>query len=634
MEDKIRPSKVTFTHGAGSIIDLSEGRSGLVMSPDYWHSYDTILERRLAEILDVRYFRAPKEGWVFTDNDWRKSGVLIRKFPYYWYCPKCRRLQNRDFCQWCSNGQEKVPTIPPRLVAACEGGHIQDFPWKSWIGCDNKNHVIEIHPSQGESDLEIRCPTCMKGKKSIKDNKIPGKRSLAGALGRLNLKCFGQRPWIGDNVAKEECERNLYGLMRGGSNTYFPLTMSSILIPRYCWRIYQKIINGQDLLLMKRMYDMFGKNENDQRFKDVLNKCIDNYRPYYIDIDNADYTTDDFETAFLYHCKDEPSNNIKLDEWNAFRDPGTPPKKGDELEFHPEKIDIRNYAFLTKYFDKIVAVKRLTEVIALYGFTRINPPERGLNYSDREKKDPALSSIREKDEKKWDEILNEMIDGDGALRRGYQGLVEINPSTNQPKPREKRDWLPAVKNKGEGIFFMFNIDRLKKWENNDYWKKWTKTIIDNGVQTLNIMQGFDFSPRGLLIHSFSHLIAKQIAKECGYQLASLRERLYCSSNDKTYGTLIYTSTPDSQGSLGGLVSQAEDLELLSEHIRSVIDNARSCSQDPLCGLNNPDITRKPWGAACHSCIHVPETSCESLMNRFLDRHTIHSDGIKKIGYFA
>ena len=73
---------------------------------------------------------------------------------------------------------------------------------------------------------------------------------------------------------------------------------------------------------------------------------------------------------------------------------------------------------------------------------------------------------------------------------------------------------------------------------------------------------------------------------------------------------------------------------MSEHIRAVIDSARACSQDPLCGLNNPEATKKPWGAACHSCIHVPETSCESLMNRFLDRHTILGDGMKKKGYFA
>ena len=100
-----------------------------------------------------------------------------------------------------------------------------------------------------------------------------------------------------------------------------------------------------------------------------------------------------------------------------------------------------------------------------------------------------------------------------------------------------------------------------------------------------------------------------------------------------YGILIYTSTPDSQGSLGGLISQAQDKNLLKEHVLSTIESARSCSQDPLCGISNPKSKKIPWGAACHSCLHLPETSCESLMNKFLDRHTVSSNHPGKNGYF-
>jgi len=632
MKDQIRPSKAIMTHAAGSIMDLKEGKSGLIMSPDYWRRYDIIHERRLAELLQVRYFRSPKNGDVLTEEGWKKAGILYRRFPYFWYCPKCRRLQNTVNCQWCRDNDEKIPTVPPRLISACKGGHLQDFPWRAWVGCNNQNHIIEIHPSTGESDLEVRCPKCMSEKTPTDKNPHPGVRNLSGALGKSKLKCFGHRPWIGDDEANEDCERILHGLMRGGSNTHFPLIMSSILIPKYCWRIYQKIISGQDLDFVKRIFDMYG--EDDNRFKDVLSRAIEAYRPLYIDTENPDYTIEEFETAFLYHCKDKPSANIKLDEWNAFRDPSSPPKRGDEFEFHPEKIDIGGKTFLTQFFDKIIAIKRLTEIIALYGFTRIHPPEGSIQYSNEDKKNRAKSHIREIDDVKWEIIFNEMINGDGAHRRGYHGLVEINEATGQPTSPERRDWLPGIKNKGEGIFFVFNHERLKKWESDSYWNQWTRNIVDNGVNVLNIMQGFEFRPRGLLIHSFSHLLAKQIAKECGYQLASLRERLYCSQKDDTYGALIYTSTPDSQGSLGGLISQAEDLDILSEHLRSVIDSARFCSQDPLCGLNDPESTGKAWGAACHSCTHIPETSCESLMNRFLDRQTISGDGMKKKGYFV
>ena len=103
------------------------------------------------------------------------------------------------------------------------------------------------------------------------------------------------------------------------------------------------------------------------------------------------------------------------------------------------------------------------------------------------------------------------------------------------------------------------------------------------------LDGFnDESPTSLLIHTFSHLLAIEI-KECGYQLSSIRERLYCSEN--MFGVLLYTSTPDSQGSLGGLISQATDLDVLEGHILRMKESARMCSQDPLCGEHEPKNTK-------------------------------------------
>ncbi len=631
MTNDIRPSKVVLTHGSGSIIDLQDGKSGLVMNPDYWHRYEIIKEKRLAKLLKVRYFRSPKGGWVTTSDGPRPAGVLYRRFPFLWYCPKCRRLQNSDTCMWCKEGDEKIPTIPPRLVAACEGGHLQDFPWKRWIGCDNENHVIELRPSTGESDIEICCPKCMVEKKPTEKNKSPGRKGLSGALGTLPSKCYGHRPWIGDDKANEACNRNLKGLMRGGSNVYFPMTASSILIPEYSYKIYQKIIYTDDLDLIKQLYDMVG--EENPTFQEILQKKIEGYSPYYSG-ECPEYTMDDFKVAFMNHCKEKVSDNIKLKEWDTFKDPAAPPNEGDEYEFATEKIQIQSNPFISKYFDKVVIIKRLTEVMTLYGFTRINPPDSTITKNSGEEKDKkAFSTIRENNESKWNEIFEEMTNGDGARKRGYQGLTEIDKQTGQPNAKDKRDWLPAMKNRGEGIFFIFNKQRLNKWEKNPVWNKNVKQITNNGVQVLNIMKGVDFSNRTLLIHTFSHLLAKQIAKECGYQLASIRERLYCSTTDDTYGVLLYTSTADSQGSLGGLISQAQDLEVLKEHILTITESAKYCSQDPLCGMHNPELTRKPWGASCHSCTHIPETSCEALMNRFLDRHTISGNMREKKGYF-
>ena len=83
------------------------------------------------------------------------------------------------------------------------------------------------------------------------------------------------------------------------------------------------------------------------------------------------------------------------------------------------------------------------------------------------------------------------------------------------------------------------------------------------------------------------------------------------------GFLIYTSSSDADGSLGGLVAQATDGKLAGM-IRSGLDDLAVCSSDPMCVLQSPTGFRKLNGAACHSCLILPETCCERN-NRFLDR---------------
>ena len=64
--------------------------------------------------------------------------------------------------------------------------------------------------------------------------------------------------------------------------------------------------------------------------------------------------------------------------------------------------------------------------------------------------------------------------------------------------------------------------------------------------------------RFVLLHSFAHALIRQLAVECGYTTASLRERIYArdpgEDQPEMAGVLIYTAAPDSEGTLGGLVS--------------------------------------------------------------------------------
>lgn len=130
--------------------------------------------------------------------------------------------------------------------------------------------------------------------------------------------------------------------------------------------------------------------------------------------------------------------------------------------------------------------------------------------------------------------------------------------------------------------------------------------------------------------TLAHLLMRQMSLDCGYSSASLRERIY--SDENMAGLLIYTSTPDSDGSLGGLVRQTKPPQKFGDVLMSSVDLAQLCSSDPLCREHNPQRTQRLNGAACHACAMVSETSCE-FGNRLLDRAMVVNLPDKPTGYF-
>lgn len=125
--------------------------------------------------------------------------------------------------------------------------------------------------------------------------------------------------------------------------------------------------------------------------------------------------------------------------------------------------------------------------------------------------------------------------------------------------------------------------------------------------------------RYIALHTLSHLLIRTIALECGYSSASLSERIY--SGPERSGILIYTAVPDAEGTLGGLVSLAEQ-EPLTRIVERALRDALRCSSDPLCAERLPMAPADfLHGAACHACLFVSETTCERG-NRFLDRRFV------------
>ena len=121
-----------------------------------------------------------------------------------------------------------------------------------------------------------------------------------------------------------------------------------------------------------------------------------------------------------------------------------------------------------------------------------------------------------------------------------------------------------------------------------------------------------------MLHTLSHMLLKSLSAHCGYPAASIRERVYVDDGNDLYGILLYTSSPDAEGTLGGLVQQARHI---GDHIRRALATAALCSNDPVCAQHSAaDSVEERWlhGAACHGCVLVAETSCE-MWNDYLDR---------------
>jgi hypothetical protein len=226
--------------------------------------------------------------------------------------------------------------------------------------------------------------------------------------------------------------------------------------------------------------------------------------------------------------------------------------------------------------ERVVLVHRLREVVAQLGFTRFE----------------AITP-----------------DVEGELQMGVQAA---------PLAREV-SWLPAVENRGEGIFLQFRKPAIDDWLARPEVQERSRQLLAGFEswqgQHPHSHRHFPGLPY-FLLHSLSHLLLTAVALECGYPASSIRERVYAL--DTGYGILLYTGTPDAEGTLGGLVEAGRRID---RHLRAALELGRLCSNDPVCAQHdppNPHECRFLHGAACHGCLLIAETSCEQH-NDFLDR---------------
>jgi len=244
-------------------------------------------------------------------------------------------------------------------------------------------------------------------------------------------------------------------------------------------------------------------------------------------------------------------------------------------------------SYLQKYFSRIILIERLREVMVLQGFMRIDPPE------------PEADNLK--------------------------NMVKL--STKKPD-----SWLPGVEIHGEGIFIEFNKDTVAEWKSIRAVKQISalyKSEFDRYTAEREWENVKERNGEYVLLHTFAHLIIKEMSLQSGYSSTAIKERIY--SSPSMCGVLFYTGSSDKEGSLGGLVELGEESKF-RKLFKFALENALLCTTDPECANGQIDHDNLN-GSACHSCCMISETACENG-NRLLDRSLIVPlDGKIELSYF-
>lgn len=584
----VRPSQVITSFGPGAVVDL-QTMSIIVAGIDNWlpDRENVIHEPRLQQALQVDGFypATPSEGSFYS----RLGTIPAYIFPRYQVCPVsgCRTLSRygdglveydkrakelvckAPGCNGRSGGKKRAPTIPAPFIVACPGGHIDDFPWRTYVhkgdvNCKGRMTLYSVGRTGSVADIWVAC-SC------------GAKRSMTHAFDEQQAEvlgvCNGRRPWLGpENQDPVACQhRNeLRTIQRGATNAWFPVIRSALSVKETATPIGIALRQCDPRQLEK--IDSQERLEAFIQFEDRL----------------SSFSPEDLWQALRKMRGEIETDELDLrwPEWLAFREP--PNSTSDRDEFYLEAGEVPEG--FEKLIFRVIRARKLLEVRALLGFTRLEPPGAG--------------------------------GGDGPQ------------SDIAPIYRECPNWLPAVEVRGEGIFIELNEEALVEWEERASVKARAEAMASKFAEWER-QRGVEASTfpgaRYILLHSFAHAMIRRLSLDCGYSASSVRERIYSSTDPSRpmAGVLLYTASPDSEGSLGGLVDLG-DPSRFPGLLRSALQTAGRCSSDPLCADHQPDTHASINAAACHACLLVSETSCESF-NRFLDRSvlttTMANDGL-------
>ena len=632
LKDKIQLNKVTHSvrasqailqYGVGAMVDFPD-QTLMTAAPEFWsESVEEIHDERLEKALHVDYFGMPGS----KDDGKFQNGIAYARFPEWYFCPKCRKFQPlKDWIKEYNESpkfrraSESDPymvkkvrctkcfqdLVVARIVVACGHGLIDDFPWTKWVHAKNNmgskpicskptlRFTTSASSTEGLEGLSISCTVC------------GARATLKGAFDKDALKnldkktgfvygfqCTGRHPW---KNTQEPCGEYPHVLQRGSSSVYFPILVSSLVIPPYSSMLTSKIESSAAFSDLRKairiaIKTLINLGITNQESRDIaIKKQLSEYTAIIakeigkseeqvrtiLERRWSDNAEERVATSVKYRAEEYVALNGKV----SIDDPNG--------EFVREEIDISEYGI--PFVKGISLIHKIREVEALVAFSRLEPVD-----IDTEAKGGKIKKIPIKD--------------------------------------FERNWYPGYDVRGEGIFIEFDSGAIDAWRvENAFVEDRVEQINENYKKSYyGSKKEREITAKFLLLHTLSHLLMKQLSFECGYNIASIKERIYCSEKKDGIcmsGILIYTASGDSEGTMGGLVRQGRP-DIFPIIFRKAILSALTCSNDPVCSLSMGQGRDSLNLSACYSCTLVPETSCEEF-NVFLDRGMVvgtfeHSD---------
>lgn len=573
---RLRQSQVITTFGPGALVDLPN-HSVLIGGLEYWSPHGQVdiheprLLAKLEELLDVHGLRLRTPPLDDQDPSGPQTGITAWQFPEWFitevleFSPskRSRLLVHRAALhrgRYVDADRKKRNVVPVRFVRACRRGHIGDIEWHHFVHsgqgqCRRQLWVDERGTSGDLSEVWIRCECGVE--RPMSDAATLATRALG--------TCNGARPWLGRHTS-EDCGEPNRLLVRTASNSYFPQAMSVISLPDRdddvvqavdrVWDTVQHVERTEDLERLRAILPPVAAALTSLTDQQVMEEIQSRKAGGGT---HADKPVKRAELEVLLSSREEIGSDVP---------DGT---------FYARTLAHRDWdGQTTGTVERVVLMHRLREVIAQLGFTRFE----------------AITP-----------------DAEGELELGVQPAALAREIT----------WLPAVENRGEGVFIAFKSEAVEAWMTrpgvNDRGKLLCKGFDRWRSDHHASRRDFPGLPY-VMLHSLSHLLLTAVALECGYPASSIRERVY--AGEAGYGILLYTGSPDAEGTLGGLVESGRHI---GDHLGAALDAGKLCSNDPVCAEHDPaneHARRFLLGAACHGCLLVAETSCEQH-NDFLDR---------------